>query len=102
MNDAYDLRVSATAGSTLSGDPHLTSGVRSFVDRLRTDLVGVLTSEDVVRVPDKVILGRDDPNLAFYRFRQGELEIGFYVDRSKKLVVITSVTRGPKLWYRPD
>jgi len=79
-NDLYDLRVSTTAGNTLSTlarDGYLTSRVRSFVERLRTDLVGVLTSESVLRVPDRVILGPDDPNLAFYRFQDRDLEIGF-------------------------
>jgi hypothetical protein len=91
MTDGYEVRLSTAAGSTLASEPHLTPRVRSFVNRLQTDLVDVLTSEDVLRVPDTVILDRDDPNLAFYRFRDSQLEIGFYVDRLKRLIAITSI-----------
>jgi hypothetical protein len=46
-----------------------------------------------------VILGRDDPNLAFYRFQDRDLEIGFYVDRPKKLIVITSISTAQRGHY---
>jgi hypothetical protein len=92
MSDTYDVRLSTTVGSTLREAPELTARVRALVERLRHDPADVLTSEDVIRVPDRAILDHDDPNLAFYRLRERDLEIGFYVDRLRKIISLTSVT----------
>jgi hypothetical protein len=92
MTDVYEVRLSAAVGSTLAHSPYLTDRVRNLVVRLRDDPADVLTSETVIRLSDRVILGRDDPNLAFYLLRDRGLELGFYVDRLKKLISITSVT----------
>ena len=97
MNEAYEVRVDAKAGSSLHAlDPLRRQRLGTLIVRLGRDLGDVLASDHVVRIPDRRIIDRDDPMLAFFQWRDRDLEVGFYVDRLKKRIAITSINPNPR------
>jgi hypothetical protein len=97
MNEVYEVRVDAKAGSSLHTlDPLRRHRLATLIARLGRDLGDVLASDKVVRIPDWRIIDRNDPTLAFFQWSDQDLEVGFYVDRMKKRISITSINANPQ------
>lgn len=93
---AYELRSGREAYDALAGlDAHTRNRVMAILSRMIGDLANVLTDEGVTRISDQEILGKTDPNLAFYALQDDDIEIGFYVDRKDRTITLTSILQSP-------
>jgi hypothetical protein len=93
MAEQYEVLLDSKVGSALARSPTSVARekLRNIVRKMGDRLAEVLTGDNVIRIPDQAILDRNDPNLAFYQLRDKDVEVGFYVDRPRKRVFITSL-----------